>query len=489
MKFNCQNDKPEFRILTEKKIKDLYSAALQILERTGSAFECQEALDLLGDAGADVTDPAKVKIPARLVEQAMAEAPKMITIYSRDGDPVMVLDGRGGSHFGVQVDSMSYLDPYTRKRRPFEVRDVIDHIRITDALENIEWFFTCPGYSVVPGVLAEKISVLQCTLNSTKPIVAEILTVPGLRGMIETCAMIAGGEDQLRKKPFLIGSAEPVTPLLQGKEAMEKGLICAEKGIPHVVYGMPMLGATTPATLAGCLAIALAEVLAELVVLQLKNPGTPVIGGTLASVMDMKSTIFSFGAPEMSLMVGAMTEIYHYFGLPSFGTAGCTDAAIVGAQAGVEATYQVMLSALTGADLVHDTGIIYHDKMVSPELTVLVNEIIGMVNVTIQGVEVNSDTLALDLIEKIGPKGSYIAEQHTFDHFRDFWPAKLFDRSYEQDQGVANCEDQVRQKTIEILENHEPKPLEAKMVAELKKLEKSWFDAEGLKYEYPKADK
>jgi len=489
MNINCQNDKPQFKILTEKKIEDLYSAALQVLEKTGTAIECQEAINLLGDAGVDISDPLKVKIPSKLVEKAITDAPGVIPIYNRDGEPAMVLDGKSGSHFGAQVDSMNYLDPYTQKRRPFEVQDIIDHIRITDALENVEWFFTCPGYSVVPGVIAEKLSVLQCVLNSTKPMVAEILTVPGLRGMIDTCAMIAGGEDQLRKKPFFIGSAEPVTPLFQGKEAMEKGLICAEKGIPHVVYGMPMLGATVPATLAGCIVIGLAEVLAELVVLQLKNPGTPVICGSLPSVMDMKTTIFSFGAPEMSLMVGAVTEIYHHLGLPSFGTGGCSDAAIVGAQAGIETTYQAMISSFTGADLVHDVGIIYHDQMVSPELTVLVNEIIGMVNVATRGIEVSPETLALDLIEKKGPKGSYISEPHTFRHFKDFWMPELFDRSFEPSKSPGNCEDLVRQKTIDILENHEPKPLEAQMVAELKKLEKSWFDQEGLKYEYPKAGK
>jgi len=485
MNINCHNDKPQFRILTEKKIEDLFGAALQILERTGSAFDCQEAINLLGDAGADISDPNKVKIPSRLVEQAIHIAPGMINIYDRDGAPAFVLDRKSGSHFGVQPDSMNYLDPYTRQRRPFKVQDIIDHIRITDALENIEWFFTCPGYSVVPGALAERISVLQCALNSTKPIVAEILTVDGLHSMIETCEMIAGGEDQLRRKPFFIGTAEPVTPLLQGKEAMEKGLICAEKGLPHVVYGMPMLGATVPATLAGCIAIGVAEVLAELVVLQLKNPGTPVICGSLPSVMDMRTTIFSFGAPEMSLMVGAITEIYHHLGLPVFGTAGCSDAAIVGAQAGIETTYQAMLSSLTGADLVHDVGIIYHDQMVSPELTVLFDEIVEMVKVTTRGIEVNSDTLSMDLIERLGPKGSYIADPHTFKHFKDFWMPTVFDRSYDVSKSLGSCEDQINKKTIAILENHEPKALDPEMVKELKKLEKSWFDKEGVPYVYP----
>jgi trimethylamine--corrinoid protein Co-methyltransferase len=266
---------------------------------------------------------------------------------------------------------------------------------------------------------------------------------------------------------------------------MEKSLVCAEKGIPNVVYSMPMLGTTVPATFAGCLAIANAEALSQLVVLQTKNPGTPVICGSLPSVMDMKTSIFAFGAPEMSLMVGALTEIFHHYRIPAFGTAGCTDAEVVGVQAGAEITYQIMTSALTGADLVHDVGIIYHDKAVSPELTVLTNEVIDMVKVLMGGIEINEETLVLDLIDRLGPESSYITEDHTFNHFRKFWNPKIFDRSFEKQPDTKDAEDLLNQRTIDILKNHQPKPLSEDLGKELKKVEKSWFDRKGLKHEYP----
>lgn len=480
-----QYGSPQFRILSDKQIEELHFATLQILERTGVAFKCQEAIHILGDAGADVSNPKRVKIPGHLVEAAIRKAPKMVTLYTREGEPAFVLNGMTGSHFGVQPDSMNYLDPHTRKSRAFQVQDIIDHIRIADALPNIEWFFTCPGYAALPGDLAERVSVLQCILNSPKPIVAENVTVAGLRDAISLCEIVAGGEDCLRQKPFLVGSSEPVSPLIQGEEAMEKSLVCAEKGIPNVVYSMPMLGATVPATFAGCLAIANAEALSQLVVLQLKNPGTPVICGSLPSVMDMKTSIFSFGAPEMSLMVGALTELFHHYRIPAFGTAGCTDAEVIGVQAGSEITYQIMTSALTGADLVHDVGIMYHDKMVSPELTVLTNEVIDMVRVLMGGIEINEETLALDLIDRLGPENSYITEDHTFNHFRKFWSPKIFDRSAEKEPGTNDAEDLLNQRTIEILKDHQPKPLSEDLVRELNSVEKSWFDSKGLKHEYP----
>jgi trimethylamine--corrinoid protein Co-methyltransferase len=144
-----------------------------------------------------------------------------------------------------------------------------------------------------------------------------------------------------------------------------------------------------------------------------------------------------------------------------------------------------MTSALTGADLVHDVGIMYHDRMVSPELTVLTNEVIDMVRVLMGGIEINEETLALDLIDRLGPESSYITEDHTFDHFRKFWNPKIFDRSFEKEPGRNDAEDLLNQRTIKILKDHQPKTLSEDLVKELNRMEKSWFDSKGLKHEYP----
>ena len=479
-----QYGSPQFRILSDKQIEELHFATLEILERTGVAFECQEAIDILGEAGADVSDPNRVKIPSYMVEQALRTAPKMITLYSREGEPAIVLNGQTGSHFGSMPDCPYVLDPYTRKRRACYVKDISDNARLIDSLPNMEWSYLATGHLTVPGAIADKVSLLQFILNSSKPVIAEINDVTSLREMIDLCSIVAGGEEQLRKRPFFGGSSEPVSPLIQEKDAMEKSLLCAEKGIPNVVYSMPMAGATTPATFPGCLAIANAEGLSQLVVLQLKRPGTPVIFGSIPSIMDMKTTIFSYGAPEMSLMVGALTELCHYYRLPMWGTAGCTDAEVVNAQAGAEITYEILVSALTGADLVHDVGLVYHANTISPELMVFVDEIIDMVKVLMRGITINDETLPISLIERLGPKSNYLTESHTMKHFREFWVPRVFDRSFTKKEGVKDCEELLKERTIKILETHQPKPLSDDLVKELKKVEKTWFDRVGLK-EYP----
>jgi len=480
-----QYNSPQFRLLSDSQLEELHLAVLQILERTGVAFECEEAIELLDGAGADVSNPDRVKIPSYLVEQALRTAPKMVTLYNRKSEPAVVLNGMTGCHFGSMPDCPYILDPHTKTRRTCYVEDIADTARVIDALPNIEWSYLATGHLTVPGAIADKVSLLQFILNSTKPVIAEINDVESLKEMIELCSIVAGGEEQLRKRPFLGGSSEPVSPLVEGKDAVEKSLLCAEKGIPNVVYSMPLAGATTPATWPGVLVIPAAEVLSQLVVIQLKNPGAPVIFGSIPNIMDMKTTIFPYGAPELSLLVAALTELCHYYKLPMFGTAGCTDADIIGAQAAAEVTYQILMSALSGADLVHDIGLVYHATTISPELIVFDSEIIDMVNVSMGGIEINEDTLPLDLIEKKGPRANYISEKHTLKHFRKFWAPKLFDRSVTKDKGSQNCEELVKEATIKIMETHQPEPLPEDVLKELKKVEAGWFKRVGIEG-YPK---
>jgi len=479
---------PQFHLLSDKQMEELHLATLQVLEKTGVAFDCQEAVDILGEAGADVSDPQRVKIPSYLVEQALRTAPKTITLYTREGEPAMVLDGMTGSYFGAMPDSPDYLDPYTRQRRSCYVEDVADTARLIDALPNITWSYTTGSYSSLPGAIADKVSLLQVVLNSSKPVACCLDGVSSLREVLKVCSMVAGGEKELQAKPFFIGASEPVSPLIQGKDAMEKSLLCAEKGIPNIVYSMPMAGATVPATLPGALVIGSAECLSQLVVLQLKRPGTPIIFGSLPSIMDMKTTIFSYGAPEMSILVAGLTEMSHYYKLPMFGTAGCTDADIIGAQAGVEITYQILMTVLSGADLVHDAGLAYHARMVFPELIVLTDEVVEMVKIMMGGLEINDETLSLELIERVGPRGDYLSQAHTLKHFRKFWVPTVFDRSLVKGEGVKNCEELLNEKTLKILKTYKPEPLSEDLVKELKKIEGTWFAQVGLEHVYPKRE-
>jgi trimethylamine--corrinoid protein Co-methyltransferase len=482
-----QFNSPQFRILSDRQIEELHLASLQILERTGVAFDCQKAIDILRAAGADVSNTQRVKIPSYLVEQALRTAPKTITLYTREGEPAIVLNGIR-SYFGGINSTELYLDPYLKQRRPCYVEDIADMTRVIDALPNIDWLINVTSHPTLPGPVADKVALLQSILNTSKPVSCCSNDVTSLDEMVAVCSMVAGGEKELQAKPFFISTSEPVSPLMQGKEAMEKSLFCAEKGIPNFVFSAPLAGATTPATFPAVLALANAEFLSHLVVIQLKKPGAPVIYGSHPTIMDMKTTIFSYGAPESAFLIAAITELGHYYKLPVFGTAGEVDTDIIDAQAAVETTYQILLSALSGADIIHGVGEMYHGRMMSPELVILGSEIIDMVKVSMNGIEINDETLPFDLIERVGPRGTYISEKHTLKHFSKFWVPTLFDRSVVKDESTKRCEDLLSKRTIEILESHQPKPLPEDIVKELKKVEKAWFDSIDLKHEYPRRE-
>ncbi len=495
MRYNSiQFNTPQFRILSDKQIEELHLATLQILERTGIAFDCQEAIELLGDAGADVSNPERVKIPSYLVEQALRTAPKSITLYTREGEPAIVLNGMTGPHFGSSHTPREIQDVYTGKRRTCYIEDIAERSWVIDALPNIEFSMGGGVNLTLPDTtdnIFDGIGVLQFIYNSSKPVIGSNNNVSTLRETIDLCSIVAGSEETLRKKPFFVSSSEPVTPLTQGKEAMEKSLLCAEKGIPNIVYGLQMAGATAPVTFAGCVAIANAEELSQLVVIQLKKPGAPVIYGGMPTILDMKTMLCSYGAPEKGLMVGALTELCHYYKLPMFGTAGCSDAKKeMGIQAGAEYTYNILISALTGADLVHNVG------GPSLEAIVVASEIIDMVKVLMGGIEINDETLPLDLIERLGPRANYLAEPHTLKHFREVWAPNIFERTWKpiifdraswEREGGKDCEELSRERAIEIIKTHQPKPLPDDVLKELRKVEKSWLKRVGLT-EYPKRE-
>jgi len=479
---------PQFSLLSEQQKEEIHLAVLQILEKTGVAFYCQEAVNLLGEAGADVSDPMRVKIPSCLVEQALRTAPKTITLYTREGEPAMVLNGMTGAHFGaMSAVPPKYLDPCTRKARNGYVEDVADTARVIDALPNIEWTYTVGGCPALHGDLDLKVSALQAILNSSKPLTSSLNNVSMLKDILEVCSVVAGGEKLLKAKPFFFGAVEPVSPLVQGKDALEKSLLCAERGIPNVVYGMQMAGATTPATFPATLAIGIAECLSHLVVIQLKKPGAPVIFGALPGIMDMKTMIFSYDAPEVNLLVTTATEMSHYYKLPMFGNAGITDSEEIDIQTATVITYQVLVSALSGADLVHNVGAMSQGKMGSPELIVLTDEVVEMAKVLMGGLEINEETLPLDLIERVGPGGQYLSQSHTLKHFRKFMVPTIFDRtpSMVRNEGIKHSGDLLNEKTLRIMNTHQPKPLPEGMVRELKGIEKTWFNRLGLKHEYP----
>lgn len=469
--------RPRLNVLSEEQIDEIHLATLEILERIGVYVTNPEALELLRGAGAWVVSEDRVKIPSFLVEQALRTAPPRVVLWTRDGEPALFLEG-SKYYFGSMTDCPTYLDPYSGEQRPFVSEDVFATATVNDYCPNVDFIMFAGQGADIPEEVADRIIFRKVVADTSKPVGFSAADGDGLRDIVEMAALVAGGYGELRQRPFLACYCEPITPLRHSPEGVDRLFICADEWIPVIYAPMPTLGGTAPCTPAGCIATANAESLTGLVLHQLRNPGAPFIYGAVASVMDMKTSILSYGAPEMSLMAAAMTDMAHRYHLPMFGTAGVTDSKEIDQQAAVEAAVSCFASATSGANLIHNLGMLNNGTTVSPEFVVLADEIVGMVNRIMEGIPVDEENLALDILAEVGPGGEFVTHEHTYRHFKDMWYPEIFDRSrYEVwklgDQ--LSLREKVAQKTRQILDSYRCEPLHPDVNQELSSLERKWL--------------
>ena len=459
-------------LLPEQKEK-MHQAVLRLLQTTGVVIKEKGILDILTSAGACLKGKERVLISPSMVENAIQKAPARVVIYDREAKEKLILEDRK-VYFGVHGDCPTILDPVTSQKREYIVSDADKIACLCDYLPNID-FVSQNGFAKdikEPRIIAP-IIFKHMLENTTKPLGFSCYDIDTFEMVMEIAEIAAGGREKLRKRPFFYHYSEPTSPLVHSAPSLRRLKMAVERGIPLVYTPMPMAGATAPATLAGTLVQGLAETLSGVVIAQLISPGAPCIMGGITTIMDMRSTICSYGAPEMLITIAALTEMAQYYKLPMFGTAGCTDAKKVDGQAAIESALSCMSALLSGANLVHDVGLIDHAETVSPEMVVLTDEIIDMVRKYNNGIEINDETLALGLIDKIQPGGNYISEEHTVKHFRDFWFPGLFDRSMSDENAPKQTfEERLREKTIEIMQTHKPKLLPDDITKELERIEK-----------------
>ena len=467
--------KPELKVISDEQIKKIHCATLEVLERTGVKMTHPRGLELLDGAGARV-DGDRVRMPAWLVEEAIRKAPSRIVLGKRNGDRTVFLE-EDKSWFGPSLDCIDYLDPVTDERTRF----TSEHCRVTatlaDALPNFHWSMIIGMADDQPPDIADRVIVRQALTCCEKPLVFCCKDADSERDIYEMALLICGGKEKFEKAPTIVQYSEPISPLEYYDPAVEKMLFTVEHGIPLINFPAPQACGSAPATFAGTIVQGSAESLSGLVLAQAARPGAAFIYGAFTTIMDMQTSIFSYGAPEMSLMVSAMAQMAQFYQLPFFGTAGCTDAKFCDPQAAVETTLQCLSAAAIGSGLVHDcSSWMDHGSLVSPAFMVLVNEILHNVNQFMKGLPVTDETLAIDLIDRVGPGRHYLQEDHTMAHFREVRYSKLFDRTvYDQwvEAGARNFDERLRELTREAMQ-HQPAQLDPAVVKELDRMQSHW---------------
>ena len=453
---------PTYRVLTEDQIKEIHVASLEILETVGVRVLDDEGISLLKNAGCRLAKDNIIQIPNWLVEESIRSAPSRISIYNRKGKDVMHLE-RNKVHFGLGTDLINTYDLKTGELRPSALQDVVNAATVSDYLEDIDFI---ASYAL-PHDVPTNTMYIECfkamVENSVKPIFFTAAGKEDLSVIIELASTVAGGEPLLREKPFLIHYSEPTSPLSHSRGAVQKLLLCAEKGIP-ICYTPGMLsGGSGPVTLAGVITLANAEALSGIVLHQLRAKGAPIISGFVATTMDMRTSIFSYGSPEFRLTHAACSDLYHYYGIPVWGTAGCSDAHCFDPQAAMEATATILTAALEGANLVHDIGYLGQGMIGHPAMIVMCSEIISYVKRMIGGFEISGNFLGLDVIRQVGPGGNFLAEDQTVKfHRSEHWRPKFLNRRNLEmwtSKGKKTYGEVTVQKALDILETHKPEPL------------------------------
>jgi len=458
---------PQFRKLSDDQVERIHNASLEILDHTGVCLYEQEALDLLEKAGVGVSEENRVRIPPGLVEWALSIAPKRVVLCDRHGRRVMPLE-RGNVFFGPGSDCPNVLDYRTGERRPGTLQDIAEGIRVCDALPNIDFLMSICVPSDVDPEIADRHQMRAMLMNSTKPILFVTTEFEGGVDVVEMAQLVAGGEEELRRNPICACYINVTSPMRHNAEALRKLLFMAERGLPTTYTPVVLRGINGPVTVAGAIALANAGELAGLVLAQLKREGTPVIlTGGVNDMLDMRTTLDIYAAPENRVM---LVELAHRYGLPIFGLAGASDAKLPDEQAAAEAAFSLILETLCGAQMAHDVGYLEGGMCNSLEQIVICDELINFVKRFMQGLEVSEKTLALDVIDEVGPHGDFLSTNHTMRHFKEDWYPELFDRRNFEDWAAAGSKtlrQRAQERVEDILENHGPEPLPPRVQAEI----------------------
>jgi trimethylamine--corrinoid protein Co-methyltransferase len=460
----------QYKPLTDEQVRQIHTASLAILACTGIRVDEPDALQLFKDAGADI-DGDRVKLSQSLIEQAVENAPSRIVLAGRDPKDDLILEGTR-VHIGTGGAALQVLDLESEEIRPAVLEDVAKMARIVDAFDNIH-FYLLPIYPT--DISEEKVEISKyyaALANTTKHVQGGVYTVQGIRDVIEMCECIIGGADLLRQRPIVsFITSWMISPLMFATDVTTLLIEICRQNMPVVLSSAPMAGSTAPITLAGMLAQLNAEQLAGLTLTQLVNPGCPVLIGPIPATVNLRSGRYLGGSVELGMCNAAITQMAHYYQLPIYNSAGMTESKLPDIQAGIEKAQSVIQVALAGSNFIHHAaGMLEDMSTIAYEQFVIDNDVLGMAMRAVRGIEVNNETLALEVIERVGPGNHYLMDDHTLQYMRTelFAPSEVIDRQSRHDwevDGAKDARQRAKEIALRILSEHEPAPIDPEVDA------------------------
>ena len=467
--------------LGPQECEKIHLASLEILERIGVDVHDEKAREILVNGGAK-TDGLRVRLPAYMVARALSTAPSTITLYNRLGK-VAMRAGQYNSYYGGGSDCLNILDHRTGERRKPTLQDVKEAATVLDALSEIDFVMSAFLPEDVDQRVYDRYQMEVMLNTTTKPIVFVTPDFEGCVAAIEMCEAVAGGAEAFQRKPFATCYINVTSGLVANAEALQKCMFLAEKGLPMLYIPLNAGGVNSPATTAGCMASMNAGILLGVVLSQLVHPGAPIaVPGWNGGPYNLQTMVGNYVLADEQ---GVPTSMGKYYDLPVFGLGGSTDSKVLDQQSSFEATLSLMTSLLHGANIVHDVGFMDAGLQGSMQMMAICNEILGFLRATTKGVVVDDETLALDVIEELGPTGTYLGHDHTVRHFKEPFYSKLIDKnpySVWQKRGSLTMEARASKMVDDILAKHKTEPLPEdvqKAIHAIVEREQAWINQQG----------
>lgn len=470
------NPKLKLEVLTEQEVRKIHDATLHIIENVGVRFPSKRALKIWEDVGADVDHEKKiVKVKPYLIEDALKHAPPAYTLAARDPQQDLPLDGNhvclGTDGCGVEV-----IDIHTKEKRTSCLQDVRDIARVADATEEVAFHWVPVSAQDAP-VEARGLHELKAVWeNSTKHVQTEsIYNVEEAVASMEMAMLLAGGKEELRKRPFLSLMQCTAPPLGHDGGSLDAALIAAEHGVPTGFMTMASCMTTGPVTMAGTLAVGNAEVIAATALLQLAYPGAPVFYAAAQTASDPRTGVYTGGGPEDFLFGAATNVLADFYSIPLSMGSFATGAKEPNWQAGLEGSLSTFMASVVMSDMLLGCGFLHGSRIWSYAEMMMDCEIFSIIEKMMQGIVVDEETLALDAIAAVGPGGHYLAQKHTRNHMRELFMPQFLDRrpySTWEDKG-DDARDWALEKARKILKEHQPDPLDEKVSKEFERIIKS----------------
>lgn len=470
------NPKLKLEILTPSEVEKIHDATLWIIEKVGVRFPSEPALDIWAAHGAQVDRNTKVvKAKPELIEAALKNCPPVYPLSARDPEQDLLLDG---NHVFVGTDGcgVEVIDLQSGQRRTSRLQDVAEIARLADATEEVAFHWVPVSAQDTPVETRGLHEIKAIWDNSTKHVQTEsIYKAREAAAAIEMASLIVGGKEELRKRPVLSLMQCTASPLGHDGGSVDAALLAAEAGIPTGFMTMAACLTTGPATMAGNLAVGNAEVIAGTALLQLAHPGAPVFYAAAQTASDLRSGAYTGGGPEDFLFGAATNALSDFYDIPLSMGSFATGAKEPNWQAGLENSLSTFMASIVMSDMLLGVGFLHGSRIWSFAEMMMDCEIFSIIDKTLQGIEVNDETLALDVIAAVGAGGNFLSHKHTRQHMHDLFLPQFMDRRpySEWETRKDDARDWALAKARKLLAEHQPEPLDPKLSQEMDRIIRS----------------